>query len=106
MVDPVKTPAPVREDVVADFVRDTRYRAALTVREFAQLLGVHPSTVSRWEMPGARSNVEPLQRALMLLIRTSDIRAIIPEMRSELATRGALAGLYVLLRCAYGPRQP
>lgn len=42
----------------------------------------------------------------MLLIRTSDIRAIIPEMRSELATRGALAGLYVLLRCAYGPRQP
>lgn len=92
-------------------VRALRTRLGLTARQLSELLGVHPSTVHRWEM--ARNNerslkIEPLQLRLVMVLsqeydkRTDEDRAALSStLGHELAVGGGLRAIYALLRVAF-----
>ena len=81
--------------------------------QFASLLGVHASTVYRWEeVKGAELKIEPLQRQLLSVLRGELKRRgagsarLAEQMHDALAVGGSLRALYVLLKSVYSPAPP
>ena len=79
-----------------------RAELRLTQVQLAQLLGVHPLTVSRWER--GEVNPSPHQQALLESFRKAkqskdDIGETVANL---LVTAGVVVALYVLLRAAVG----
>lgn len=85
-----------------------RYRLALRldVGLFAQLLGVNPSSVYRWEHAAASPNIEPMQQRLLAEIAYQVARgrgkSLGKTIRSAILIRGPLYGLYKLLEAEFG----
>lgn len=74
----------------------------LTTQHLASLVGVHPTTVYRWESQGhAELRLEPLQHGLLVrLQRQADLRepkSFGQELVEGLVVGGTLVGLAVLL---------
>lgn len=92
--------------MVGDDIRKLRELLGMTVPQFAQLLGVNPTTAYRWEMASARAvPLDPLHASLLTRLQQSvDARRDKAE-RSEWGKKllaavligGTLAGLAVLL---------
>jgi len=77
-------------------------RLGLTQPQLAQLMGVHPITVSRWE----RDQLQPNQHQLELLNSFARARkahkSIGEEVAETLLAAGAIVALYKLLEAAFG----
>lgn len=85
-----------------------RAALGLTQLQFALLLGVSASTVSRWERPGA-APPDPLQRNLVLVLAKlqaelgpTGFAALGVDIAQALALGGTLRGLWVVLGRVYG----
>lgn len=92
-------------------VRRVRSDFGLDPQLFAKLLGVHPSTLYRWEQSAAALRVEPFQRQLLALLRHElderappDRERLAADVTTALLFGGGLRGLFVLLRAAFGKR--
>jgi hypothetical protein len=79
--------------------------------QFAQLLGIHTSTLYRWESVGpAPVRVEPLQRQLLTVLDDQLAERNSLRARAELSETilkglligGGLLGLFYLLSAAFG----
>lgn len=89
-----------------------RSALGLTQPQFALLLGVSASTVSRWERPGAASP-DSLQRDLVLVLAKlqaelgpAAFAALGVDIAQALALGGTLRGLWVVLGRVHGPVRP
>ena len=84
-------------------IRWLRRALSLNQTEFAQLLGVHPVTVSRWETPGSGCSPNPYQSALMQdfekAARSQEMDA---TLKNLLVGAGIAAAIYFLLKAARG----
>lgn len=93
-------------------IRTLREQTGLTGAAFGTLLGVHQSTVYRWEKhenAAKELQIEPLQVQIMRLItdelkkRRKSGRDVLMSLLSDaVASRGTLGALHVLLTIAYG----
>ena len=93
-------------------VREIRTALRLTVSQFAAVLGVHPSSVHRWEAADTGSaEIEGIAWTVLTALRKrvlaerSGRRAAAKQgelITNELALGGALAALLVLLLFAAG----
>lgn len=85
-------------------IRQIREHLHLTQVQLAQLLGVHPLTVSKWE----RGELQPSnhEQALLLSFRqASQARKDIgKEVQTLLVTAGVALAIYVLLRAAFSKK--
>jgi len=95
-------------------VRSLREAIELTPQQFASLLGVSPSTVSRWELAGRDVlRPEPLQLQLLAVIEQELGNRTTIERRKEFAREigrallmgGGLLALYRLLDAAFGGKE-
>jgi len=81
-----------------------RARMGLTQTQFAELLGVAASTVSRWER---LAKVDPMQARILEVIALLEVRdaetwgQTCAELRQALMVRGGLFALYRLLGCVF-----
>jgi len=81
-----------------------RTRMGLTQTQFAELLGVAASTVSRWER---LARVDPMQARILEAIVLLEARGAgtwdqtCAELRQALLVRGGLFALYRLLGCVF-----
>lgn len=83
-----------------------REALGLSAESFAQLLGVNPSTVYRWEAaPGAIEKVVPFQAALLAvldeLVRRGHGAEFGEQITSAIQVGGSLRGLHLVLRTFY-----
>jgi transcriptional regulator with XRE-family HTH domain len=95
-------------------VRSIRNALGLTMAQFAHVLGVHPSTVQRWELTGAnRVTVEGVPLTVLTALRArvleqaNGLRAAAnagQDVSTKLATGGVLLALTVLLLFAAGEK--
>ena len=78
---------------------------------FSVLLGVHPSTVYRWEGHGEKEvKIEPMQLKIIALIDRQLSKKIerkerdrfLKRLKDELLIGGCLRGLFVILSDAFG----
>lgn len=78
-------------------VQRIRNQFELTIAQFADLIGVSPSSVYRWEAACLNlAPVEPFQLRLFALMRTASRKTKI-SVRDGLVIGGGLLGLYRLL---------
>jgi len=78
-------------------LRDTRTKLGLNQVEFAQIAGVHPITVSKWERGTAAPT--PYQNALFQQFReAAKDKSIRQTIRNVLITAGVLVALALLLK--------
>jgi|SRR5579885_2399337 len=87
-------------------IQRIRTEFALNVQQFATMLGVHPSTVYRWESAlSLESNPDPLQRdllqALDRIVRFGAADRLREHLRWWIASGGGLLALYGLLKFMY-----
>ena len=87
------------------WIRELRLRTGCEPQEFAALLGVHSSTLYRWEKAGDNSvRVEPFQHQVLVTLDRQMGRpgaeALCREMRDDVRISGLL-GLYRLLRAVF-----
>lgn len=96
-------------------VRGMREALGWTGTEFGQLLGVHASTVFRWESADHEiTTMQPLQSQLLVALRKALESNPPPYARREfqgamldaLAMGGTLRALHALLTTAYGSWSP
>lgn len=89
--------------VTAVEIRAIRDRLGLTQPQLAQLLGVHPLTVSKWE----RGLLNPTAHQQVML-QSFGKAAKRPEVRGDVAqalvTVGAALALFILLQAAFGKK--
>lgn len=94
-------------------VRELREALRLTPQQFASLVGVSPSTISRWELAGNDVlRPEPLQLQLLTVIEqelgkrpTAGSRdAFVDEIGRALLIGGGLLALYKLLDAMFGAK--
>ncbi len=92
-------------------IRQIRTDIGMEPAQFAQLLGVHSSTLYRWENVGAAPvRVEPLQRQLLTVLEQQLAERSTLRARAELSETilkglligGGLLGLFYLLNAAFG----
>jgi transcriptional regulator with XRE-family HTH domain len=88
--------------VKAGDIADVRKKLGLSQVQLAQLLGVHPLTVSKWE----RELLAPTEHQVALIesfakARKSN-RDIGDEVAKLLVTAGVVVALFVLLEAAVG----
>lgn len=86
----------------ADVLR-ARNGLGLNVTDFAMLVGVHPSTVYRWEATGGTLAMEPLQKQLIVAIQLAarkDLWRVREQVRKGLL-ECELRGLYELLKIVF-----
>jgi len=86
-------------------VRDARRRMRLSIREFASVMGVSPSTVGRWESARERT-IAPDPASERLLAAFAAVPAgaagrVGTAVREALRLSGSLKALYVLLKHLY-----
>jgi len=89
--------------VTAKEVLTVRDRLGLSQAQLAQLLGVHPLTVSKWE----RSLLTPSthQQTLLQSFRRAAKKPAIGEtIAAVLVTAGVAVALYALLDAAFGKK--
>lgn len=84
-------------------IASAREALGLNPFAFAAVLGVHVSSVYRWEKAGKNPRVDPLQREIITGIHThrSSSTAQLKagkKVRSALESGGSLAGLHTLLQ--------
>lgn len=107
--------------MTGDDIKNIRIMFGFDITEMSQLLGVHYSTVYRWEYVGSESvKIEPMQAKLittMTLIANvgrspelrqaafEDVKVLGPQIAAQLKTRGSLAGLYTLLRHVFDDKR-
>lgn len=93
-------------------IKRLRERIGLTAQQFADIFGVHQSTVYRWES-AARSlvEIEPLQEKLLLCLgditrgRTdAELSALYGSLEIALRLGGPLRAIYELLGMVYKER--
>ena len=84
-------------------IRWLRRALRLNQTEFAQLLGVHPVTVSRWETPGSGCSPNAYQSALMQdFEKAARSQEIDTTLKNLLVGAGIAAAIYFLLKAARG----
>lgn len=90
-------------------VRELRQALKMEPAHFAQLLGVHPSTLYRWEAAALGDiRVEPFQQQILAVLQNQIERNAQPSeslgdaILKGLLIGGALLGLFQLLQSAYG----
>ena len=86
-------------DVVA-----LRGDVGMTPFEFAELLGIHASTIYRWEKRGPTPvRMDPMQARLLAVLRHVLQRdaSVAPVLREALLISGGLYAIYRLLRVVY-----
>lgn len=87
-----------------DEIRDIRKGLNLTQEQFAQLLGVHGLTVSKWE----RGLLEPTPYQESLIASFKKAVAESPDIGKEIATALVGAGigfaLFLLLKSVFGKK--
>lgn len=97
--------------MTGESIRHVRREIRMEPAQFAQLLGVHPSTLYRWENAGATQvRVEPLQRQLLTVLEQQLAERSSLRARAELSETilkglligGGLLGLFYLLNAAFG----
>lgn len=87
-----------------------RKNLGLTVTALATLLGVSPSTVSRWESASeSEPNIDPGATALLAVLQWSwdkkqakERRAYVDEIGRQLLVGGRLAALHFVLKDHFG----
>jgi DNA-binding XRE family transcriptional regulator len=81
-------------------VKYLREKGGWSVNIFAQIVGVTPTTVYRWERePEQTKKIESLQRAILILIDQNPITLKQGEhIDSVIRVNGGLSGLYELLK--------
>lgn len=86
-------------------IRNTRARLNIGQVQFAQLLGVHPLTVSKWERGELKPN--PHQQALIESFQVaSDKQVDIGEtVAGLLVTAGVAFALFALLDAAFADKK-
>lgn len=94
-------------------IRELRDALRLDPAHFAQLLGVHPSTLYRWEAAGDGTvRVEPFQQQILAVLQG---QVATPKAATEdlgdtilkgLLVGGAMYGLFKLLEAAFSEDQP
>lgn len=104
----------MRGSILGRDVRAIRERLGLPVMQFATVLGVHPSSVHRWETAGdAAVPIEGVAWTVLSALRhrvlsegmsRKDTAAKGQEVSNELATGGVLLALAVLLLFAAGKK--
>lgn len=88
--------------VKADNIADLRQRLGFSQVQLAQLLGVHPLTVSKWE----RGLLSPSDHQSALLESFAKARKVNREVGGKaadaLVAAGVVVALFLLLRAAVG----
>ncbi len=95
-------------------VRELRQSLKMEPTHFAQLVGVHPSTLYRWEAAGEMAiRVEPFQQQIMAVLKqqtgspqSKASEGIGDAIVKALLVGGAMFGLYKLLEAAFSEDQP
>lgn len=78
-------------------VKDTRRKLRLNQVEFAQIAGVHPITISKWER--GETAPTPYHNALFAQFREAAKDKSIPEtIKNALITAGVIVVLAILLK--------
>lgn len=85
-------------------ISNVRNRLGLSQSQLAELLGVHPLTVSKWERGVLRPSAhhEALLDSFEKARRAN--KAIGEEVRSALVAAGVVLALYLLLSAAVGEK--
>ena len=84
-------------------IKRLRVVLGLTQAEFAQLLGAHPVTVSRWETDGSEYTPSAYQVALMQdFAKAAQSQEIDRTLKNLLVGAGIAAAIYFLLKAARG----
>jgi hypothetical protein len=82
-------------------VADLRSRLGLNQTQFAQLFGVHPMTVSKWERNPPELNPTPYQHALMTeFLKAAKNKEVQEKIGAVLIGAGIAAALLLLLKNA------
>lgn len=82
-------------------IRRLRRALRLNQAEFAQLLGAHPVTVSRWESPDSSYSPNAYQSALMRdFEKASSSQEMDQTLKNLLVGAGIAAAIYFLLKAA------
>jgi len=106
----------MRSAILGQDVRAIREALGLPVLQFATVLGVHPSSVHRWESSGnqpvpiegvAWTVLSALRQRVLAVKKPERARAAAAgqKVSNELATGGVLLALAVLLLFAAGKEQ-
>lgn len=100
-------PSDAEPGLTGDEIRDLRDAYEMSGADFAAILGVHHTTLYRWEKTeGEEASIEPLQHALLLLLRKHSGK--VPLRRRlvrELSLRSPLAALHALLHVEFYQRK-
>ena len=104
--DPTALVRPKEEMITGNEIKEIREQLEMSRTLFAQLMGVHLSSVARWEKQvSAPVKVDPLHLRLLLVLQTEVAYREPVELANilvhALATGGTLYGLYELLRHVY-----
>ena len=84
-------------------IRRLRCALGLNQAEFAQLLGAHPVTVSRWESPESDYSPNAYQSALMQdFDKAARSQKMGRTLKNLLVGAGIAAAIYFLLKAARG----
>jgi hypothetical protein len=89
--------------VMSSDIARARSDLNLDVAGFAMLVGVHPSTVYRWEATSGPLTMEPLQKQLIVAIKLAvqkDLWRVREQVRKGLL-ECELRGLYELLKIVF-----
>jgi transcriptional regulator with XRE-family HTH domain len=90
--------------VTAAEVRSIRDRLGLTQEQLAQLLGVHPLTVSKWERGVLIPSTH--QATLLRSFRKAAKKPDVGEtVGAALVTAGVALALFLLLEAAFGKKK-
>lgn len=99
--------------MTGDDIRQIRTDLGTDPTQFSQLLGIHSSTLYRWEKLGpTTARVEPMQRQLLAVLQQQLVNRA-PEDRisfgkkiqAGLLNGGGLLGLYYLLEANFRDRR-
>jgi len=86
-------------------VRQLRMLLGLNPAHFAQLIGVHPSTLYRWEAAGDGAlKIEPFQLQILAVMGRHGDAALGETILQGLLYGGPMLGLFKLLEAGYGPQ--
>ncbi|HRI69257.1 MAG TPA: hypothetical protein PK156_33735 [Polyangium sp.] len=99
---------PKLSQITGDRIRHTRKMLGFDTLHFAYVIGVHGSTISRWELRGPEHlRIEPASLALLVALNSylaridkqpSKLEVFRTELLTEILTGGSLRAIHCLLR--------